>query len=97
MQAIQARIQAVEAHAAEIARNEAKKIVADNEGALQSVVDAGGRDAMKSSVVDLQSSVKNFGEKAEKVIGTIHCWRGKVQGSDAASLSRSDDPAFGFL
>jgi hypothetical protein len=34
MQAPQARIQAVQDHAAQIARNEAKKIVADNEGAL---------------------------------------------------------------
>ena len=34
MQALQARIQAVEAHAGQIARHEAKKIVADNEGVL---------------------------------------------------------------
>ena len=68
MQALQARIQAVQDHAVQISRNEAKKIVADNEGALQSVEDAGGRDAMKSIVVDLQSSAKNFGEKAERLL-----------------------------
>ena len=47
MQALQARIQAVQDHAAQIARDEAKKIVADNEGALQSVEDAGGRGSVE--------------------------------------------------
>ena len=68
MQALQTYIQPVQNDAVQISRNETKKIACDKESALQSVEDARCRDAMKSIVVDLQSSAKNFGEKAERFL-----------------------------
>ena len=50
LQALKGTIEAVTAHAAQIAKNEKTAQVADNDGALQPVVDEGGRHSIKSLV-----------------------------------------------
>ena len=50
MQALRGTIEAVSAHAAQIAQNERKAQITDNDGVLQPVADEGGRHLMKSMV-----------------------------------------------
>ncbi len=64
MQALQGHIHALEAHAAQIVKNEVKPTVADNSGVLQPVVDEGGRHALTSMVLDMQTVARSLDEKA---------------------------------
>ena len=64
MQALQGSIHALEAHAAQIVKNEARPTIADDKGVLQPVSDEGGREVLKSFVLDLQNVARNLDEKA---------------------------------
>ena len=64
MQALQGTIEAVTAHAAQIARNERKAKIADKDGVLQPVADEGGRHSLKSMVLDVQQVVRSFDESS---------------------------------
>ena len=64
MQALQGSIHALEAHAAEIVKNAARPTTADDKDVLQPVSDEGGREVLKSFVLDLQNVARNLDEKA---------------------------------
>ena len=68
MQALQGTIEAVTAHAAQIARNERKAQVADKDGVLQPVADEGGRHSLKSMVLDVQQVVRSFDERSSAAL-----------------------------
>ena len=70
MQALQGTIEAVSAHAAQIAKNEKSVQIADNDGVLQPVVDEGGRHCIKSLVLDVQQVVRSFDEKSRAALET---------------------------
>ena len=70
MQALQGTIEAVSAHAAQIAKNEKSVQIADNDGVLQPVVDEGGRHCIKSLVLDVQQVVRSFDGKSRAALET---------------------------
>ena len=72
MQALQGTLQALHEQAARIARNEKTPTVADSNGALQPVADEGGRHAMSSMVLDVQSAARTFDERAKVVMEQAH-------------------------
>ena len=60
MQALQAKIAALSTHAKNIATNEKKAQIVDNDGVAQPVVDEGGRHCMKSLVLDVQQVARSL-------------------------------------
>ena len=68
MQALQGTLQALQEHAARIAKNEETPTVADSSGVLQPVADEGGRHTMRSMVLDLQSAARAFDVQAQVVL-----------------------------
>ena len=68
MQALQGTLEALQEQAARIAKNETTPTVADSNGALQPVADEGGRHTMRSIVLDVQSAVRSFDERAQVVL-----------------------------
>ena len=65
MQALEAKIAAVQVCAAKIIKNESTAAVEDRDGVLQPVEDGGGRDALKSLVVDVQDVCANMDDRAK--------------------------------
>jgi len=60
MQALQAKIGALSTHAKNIAQNEKKALIVDNDGVSQPVVDEGGRHSMTSLVLDVQQVARSL-------------------------------------
>ena len=72
MQALQAKIQALSTHAKDIAKNENKAQIVDNDGVLQPVVDEGGRHCMKSLVLDVQQVARSLKESDLVALEAAH-------------------------
>ncbi len=70
MQALQGTLRAIQQHASRIAKNETTPTVADSSGALQPVADEGGRHAMRSMVLDVQSAARSLDERAQVELET---------------------------
>ena len=68
MRALQANITSVQRQAAEIIRNEKEAKVQDSNGALQPVVDEGGRESMKPLILDLQATARSLDHDAESAV-----------------------------
>ena len=68
MQALRANIEALQSHAATILRNEKTARVQSKDGALQPVVDEGGREHMQALILDLQTTARTFDDKAKASI-----------------------------
>ena len=86
MQALQAKIDVLAAHAKNIAKNEQKSQIIGNDGVAQPVVDEGGRHCMKSLVLDVQQvarSLKDADLAALEVVQTGENARVTVDGSTA--------------
>ena len=61
-QALQANIEAIEAHAAKILKHEKRAQIEDLAGPLQPVVDEGGRHCMQQLILDVQQATRAFDE-----------------------------------
>ena len=68
MQALQGTLQVLQEQAQKIAKNEMTPTVADSNGDLQPVPDEGGRHAMRSMVLDVQSAARAFDERSQVVL-----------------------------
>ena len=68
MQALQGTLVALQEKASRVAKNETTPTVADSNGTLQPVVDEGGRHAMRTMVLDVQSAARSFDERAQVVL-----------------------------
>ena len=68
MRALQENIERVQSQAAEIIRNEKEAKVQDSDGALQPVVDEGGRDNLKPLILDLQATARGLDQGAEAAV-----------------------------
>ena len=64
VRALQATINAVSSHAETIIRNE-KKAKIEKDGVLQRVHDEGGRQVMKSLILDVQETARSFDENVQ--------------------------------
>ena len=60
MQVAHGIIEALQSHAAKIIRNEKQAKIQDKDGVLQPVVDEGGRQCLRSLILDLQSAARGF-------------------------------------
>eukprot|EP00812_Abedinium_dasypus_P007843 NODE_1_length_8589_cov_4.556480.p1 GENE.NODE_1_length_8589_cov_4.556480~~NODE_1_length_8589_cov_4.556480.p1 ORF type:complete len:2586 (+),score=446.46 NODE_1_length_8589_cov_4.556480:571-8328(+) len=65
MQALQAKIDALQAHAQAVIRNEKAARIQGIDGTLRPVVDEGGREVMHSLILDVQSTARSFDDKAQ--------------------------------
>ena len=68
MQALQGNIEALQAHAEKIMRNEKTAKIEDKDGVLQPVVDEGGRQCMQAFVLDVQSTARAFDEGTQAAL-----------------------------
>ena len=66
LRALQVRIEQLQEHARTVAANERAAMVEGADGALQPVVDEGGRDVVRTMVLDLQNTAGSIGE-AERI------------------------------
>ena len=71
MRALQANIASVQSQAAQIIRNEKEVKVQDCDGALQPVVDEGGRDKLKPLILDLQATARGLDQGAEAAVERV--------------------------
>ena len=68
LQALRGNIEALQTHAATIIRNEKAAKIADKNGVLQPVTDAGGRECMQRLILDVQSTARSLGESAQATV-----------------------------
>jgi hypothetical protein len=68
MRSLQGQVSALHAHAKTIVLNEKTAKIEDRDGVLQPVPDEGGRQSMQSLVLDVQSTVRSFGEEAQATV-----------------------------
>ena len=68
MQALQGNSGALHRHAATILRNERQVRVENSDGILEPVIDEGGRENMKSFILDVQSTVRAFDDAAQATV-----------------------------
>ena len=68
MRALQANIASVQKQAAAISRNEREAKIQNNDGALQPVVDEGGRESLKPLILDLQATARGLDHDAAAAV-----------------------------
>ena len=88
IQALQANLATVQQHAERVAKNEGTPTIADQQGNLQAVRDEGGRQVLKTLVLDAQAVAKSFGEKERVELENATTQAGDVQFGPPPQMSR---------
>ncbi len=65
MHALQANSKALQTHATAVLRNEEKPTAQDNDGALRPAADAGGREHVRSVILDVQATARRLDDRAK--------------------------------
>ena len=97
MQALQGSIEALQAQAARIAKNEQTPTIAASDGVLQPVADEGGRHCLKSVVLDLQTISRSFDEKSQAELESVQAGADARRTVSPEALAVPTDKPFGLL